>query len=198
MTLSLSGIGLRLQLALRRIGWANGLALFLPLLALAAYFVMLPELRARDTSAAATLDKARKSLAQAQVATVPAVSAPEQHLQEFQDLLGDSRYAEQQVKSLFSIAAKNNLTLNQGEYKLAYDKNGAFRTYTIVLPVHGQYGAIRAFCRQVLLAIPFASLDQVDFKRDNVNNASLEAKLRFTLYLDGADASGASREGTRE
>lgn len=200
MSFSLSSVGLHLQLSLKRIGWVNALSLTLPVLACVGCFIMLPELRARDAAAGATLEKTRQSLANVPASTAPVQSATEQHLQEFQDLLGDSRYAEQQVKTLFSIAAKNSLTLNQAEYKLAYDKNGAFRTYTILLPVHGQYGAIRAFCRQVLLAIPFASLDQVDFKRDNVNNTSLEAKLRFTLYLDGSTVSGSGtgQEGAHE
>jgi len=185
-----SSVALHLQLTLKRFGLANILALALPIAACAGYFGLMPELRARDAAAAASLTKANQSLASSRTASAPAPSATEQNLQNFYDLLGDSRYAEQQVKTLFAIAAKNSLTLNQAEYKLAYDKSGAFRTYTIVLPVHGQYGAIRSFCQQVLLAIPFASLDQVDFKRDSVNNANLEAKLRLTLYLDGSTSSG--------
>jgi len=34
------------------------------------------------------------------------------------------------------------------------------------------------------LAIPFASLDEINFKRDAVTNPLLDAKLRFTFYLD--------------
>ena len=191
MNPTLSTIGLRLQLAIRRLGWANALAILLLLLACCGFFGVLPELRAHDVRSRIALEQARKSLAQPQaVAALPAQSPTEQHLQAFRDLLGESRFAEQQIKTLFSIAAKNNLSLSQGEYKLLHEKNGGFDAYAIVLPVHGQYGAIRTFCQQVLLAVPFASLDQVDFKREAVNNSNLEAKLRFTLYLDHSSGSG--------
>ncbi|MGZ3158645.1 MAG: hypothetical protein ACXU7H_06145, partial [Burkholderiaceae bacterium] len=57
-------------------------------------------------------------------------------------------------------------------------------------PVKGQYQAIRKFCEQTLLAIPFASLDEINFKRDEITNSTLEAKLHFTLYLSDASTSG--------
>jgi hypothetical protein len=174
----------------RRLGWVNGLALVLLLLACAGFFGALPELRRQEAQNRATLEQARKTLAQPQVDVAPPLSNAERNLQAFHDLLGESRYAEQQVKTLFAIAAKNNLTLSQAEYKLGNSKSGTFSTYTISLPVHGQYGAIRTFCQQVLLAIPFASLDQVEFKRDAVGNTNLEGKLRFTLYLDGQHGTG--------
>jgi hypothetical protein len=41
----------------------------------------------------------------------------------FYAALGERRYAEQQVKTLFGLAAKNGLTLSQGEYKAGYDRN---------------------------------------------------------------------------
>ena len=196
----LSTIGLQLQLAVRRLGWANAVAIALLLLACCGFFVVLPQLRMRDAQSRIVLDLAQKALAQPQAVAAPALSEAEQHLQAFHDLLGESRFAEQQIKTLFSIAAKNNLSLSQGEYKLLHEQSGGFDAYAIVLPVHGQYGAIRKFCQQVLLAVPFASLDQVDFKREAVNSTNLEAKLRFTLYLDHLSGSGdiAGREAAPE
>jgi hypothetical protein len=48
------------------------------------------------------------------------------------------------------------------------------------------------------LAIPFASLDQIDFKRDSVNNPNLEAKLRITLYLDKSGGTLGNAEAPTE
>ncbi len=200
MNPALPNIGLQLQLAVRRLGLTNSLVVALLLLACGGFFGVLPELRAHDAQSKVALQRARTSQAQPQAVAAPAPSQAEQHLQAFRDLLGESRFAEQQVKTLFSLAAKNNLSLSQGEYRLLYERSGDFNTYSILLPVHGQYGAIRTFCQQVLLAVPFASLDQVDFKRETVGNTNLEAKLRFTLYLDhGAGSNGSQgEEGVRE
>jgi len=56
--------------------------------------------------------------------------------------------------------------------------------------VHGRSrertAAVRRFCERVLLTIPFASLDEITFKREAVGNGSLDARLRFTLYLTDA------------
>ena len=185
---SLAKAGLQLRLALMRFGWGNGLACLLSIAAAIAALWLVPQLKAQRAAGQVALARAQKlhdtAPDSSDFASAPTLPRNQQHLQDFNDLLGETRYAEQQVKTLFAIAAKNGLTLNQGDYKLAYDKNGMFHTYVISLPVHGPYAAIRPFCEQVLLAIPFASLDQIDFKRESVNNVNLEAKLRITLYLD--------------
>jgi len=77
--------------------------------------------------------------------------------------------------------------LNQGEYKAGYDKASRVSTYQIILPVKGPYQAIWQFAMQGLREMPFASLDEVSFRRDSIAEPAVEARLRFTLYLkDGA------------
>jgi hypothetical protein len=103
----------------------------------------------------------------------------------FYETLGERRYAEQQVATLFGLAAKSGLTLNQGEYKAGYDRNSRVYTYQVVLPVKGSYGAVWKFGMLALRAIPFASLDEISFRRDAIGEAAVEARLRLTLYLAG-------------
>jgi len=118
-------------------------------------------------------------------ATVAPFSQNESRLQKFYENLGESRYAEQQLKTLFAVAAKKNLKLNEGEYKLSEEKNSDTVVYQIQLPVTGPYAAIREFCEEVLQTVPFASLDEISFKRDVIGKNNLDAKLRLTLYLHG-------------
>ena len=60
-------------------------------------------------------------------------------------------------------------------------------TYQIVLPVKGGYQPLWQFAMQGLRDMPFASLDEVSFRRDAIAEPVVEARLRFTLYLkDGA------------
>ena len=108
----------------------------------------------------------------------------EHNLALFYAALGERRYAEQQVKTLFGLAAKSGLVLQQGEYKAGYDRNARLHTYQVTLPVKGSYGAIWQFSLQALRAIPFAALDEISFKRDAIGEAQVEARIRLTLYLN--------------
>ena len=58
-------------------------------------------------------------------------------------------------------------------------------TYQVTLPVKGSYGAVWKFGMLALRAIPFASLDEISFRRDAIGDAAVEARLRLTLYLAG-------------
>lgn len=122
--------------------------------------------------------------------TAAAPSQNELRMQQFYATLGESGYAEQQLKTMFDLAARSGLKLNQGEYKSSYERNSDTESYQIQLPVVGAYPAIREFCEAVLLAIPFASLDEISFKRDAIASNNLEAKLRFTLYLSASKKAG--------
>jgi hypothetical protein len=97
--------------------------------------------------------------------------------------LGERRYAEQQLKTMFALASKTGLVLNKGDYREAWDRNAKLYTYQVTLPVKGSYRAIWDFALQALAAIPFASLDDISFRRDAIGDANVEARLRFTLYL---------------
>ena len=121
------------------------------------------------------------------VAAVPPATASE-NLARFYAALGQQRHAEQQVKLLFDLAAKNGLVLAQGEYKSGYDKAGRIATYQVSLPLKGSYAAVWQFALQALRAMPFASLDELSFRREQIADPTLEARVRLTLYL--SDAAG--------
>lgn len=119
---------------------------------------------------------------------VPPSMSSQDNLSAFYGALGERRYAEQQVKTLFALAAKSGLSLAQGEYKSAYDRNAHVWTYQVNLPVKGSYPAIWQFAFGALRAIPFASLDDIGFRRDAIGDPQVEARLRLTFYL--ADQAG--------
>lgn len=180
---------LHLQVALARFGWLNCVALALLLAGVAAWFWGIAYLRAQTNAPQRALQQAQQALkAGNQDAGASAASMPQQRLLAYYDLLGEQRHAEQQIKTLFAVADKTGLSLSQAEYKSAWDQAGRTHTYQMILPIKGSYPAIRRFCEQVLLAIPFAALDEISFKREAIGNTTLEAKLHFTLYLADAAA----------
>lgn len=192
---------LRLRLLAMKLGWANCVVLALVVLALMARFAGVPY-------AANRLRMEQRKLAQltgARTVALPPLRSTsrtenDERLARFYEVLGESKYAEEQLAGLFAIAEKTNLVLQQADYKLNRDGPGRFTTYHVQLPLKGSFGAIQQFCEQALLLIPFASLDQVSFKRDGIGSDVIDAQLSFTLYLSGPGgaASVQAREGTEE
>jgi hypothetical protein len=111
----------------------------------------------------------------------------QQNFNAFMSNLGDSRHAEQQLRTLFILAGDLELELPQGQYKLACDEAGELCSYRIQLPVTGSYTRVRSFMEQALQAIPFASLDELSFKRESVTDGEIEARLGITLFTRSRD-----------
>jgi hypothetical protein len=180
---------LQLRISLARFGYGTISALLLCAVGAVSWQWGVPYWHARNDMQRHELIVARQALQAARTSIPPPVhSVDEERVAQFYGALGENGYAEQQVKTLFAIAAKAGLALNQADYKPGANAAGRYQTYQIVLPVRGPYHAIREFCEQTLLAIPFASLDQIDFRRDTIGSTTLEARLRFTLYLEATQS----------
>jgi hypothetical protein len=179
--ISVPALLLRARLAAARAGAGTCAAALLCVAGAAAWAWLIPQ-RAEQRLALARPLPAPGTL----VVAAPPPSANE-NLALFQETLGEKQYAEQHVKALFGLAAKAGLSLQQGEYKTGYDKASRVATYQITLPVKGSYQAIWQFALGALRELPFAALDDIGFRRENIGDAQVEARLRFTLYLkDGA------------
>ena len=170
---------LRLRLALSRTGTVAVGASVLCLAGALALAWLLPERALQSQRGVAALSLA----AMPPAAAAPLAPGPNANLALFYDTLGARRHAEQQLKTLFALAAKSGLVLSQGEYKSGFEQNGRFHTYQVSLPVKGRYAAIWEFCMLALRAIPFASLDEISFRRATVGEPMVEARLRLTLYF---------------
>jgi hypothetical protein len=179
-------LGLRVRLALSR--WqpvaVGGALLLVAAGAALAWLVQEQQL----------LERERDLLHRMAALPPPPVKAPppsaNENLAAFHAALGERRYAEQQVKTLFGLAEKTGLVLRQGEYKAGYDRNARVHTYQVNLPVTGSYRAIWQFALLALRTIPFASLDEISFRRDVIGDANVEARVRLTLYLGDTSAGG--------
>lgn len=176
----LAALALRLRLALRGLSPVLLLAVLLYAAGFGALAWLVPARESLEQERAL----ARRAAAQPPpAAPVVEVASADQNLALFYDSLGEKRYVEQQVKTLFGIAARTGLVLRQGEYKSGYDRNAKLYTYQVNLPVQGSYGQVWQFAMLSLRAIPFASLDDISFRRDTIGQANVEARLRLTFYL---------------
>ncbi len=180
-----STILLQWQLALMRRGPVAMLAALLFVAGAGAWLWYLPQAKQASASRVAAAQPAK---APAPVAVLAVATGPEQNLAQFYATLGDKRDAEQQLKTLFALAAKSGLSLTAGQYHAAYDQNGRFHTYQLSLPVKGSYRALWQFCLQTLAMVPFAALDDISLRRETIGEPVLEGRVRFTLYLKDGGA----------
>lgn len=184
-SISLPAALLRVRLALMRAGPHACASIALCLFGLGSWVWLLPQWA--DQRHAAHPLRSVSALASAPVSALAQAPTGSQNLALFYAALGVQRHAEQHVKMLFGLAAKAGLTLNQGEYKSGFDKASRVATYEIVLPVKGSYESVWQFSLQALSVLPFAALDEINFRRDTIDDAEPEARLRLTLHLQPSD-----------
>lgn len=90
------------------------------------------------------------------------------------------------LNKIYQAAAAQNLQLTQGEYRVQPSETGKLVHYHVSIPVEGTYTQLRHFIANVLANVPNASLDQVSFERQKIEDSVIEAKVTFTLYLVAA------------
>ena len=173
------------RLALGRFGWTNLAAVALLLAGAAACLILLPGLEEQLTSRRETLADMQTRLRHVVRQGVAKPQIAPSNLGAFRAALGDVREADKALKTMFTEAERQLLVLDEAEYRLVYDKAGGFYAYSVRLPVKGSYLALRIFAEQVLLALPYASLDEISFKRRAAGETDIDARLHFTLYLAG-------------
>lgn len=180
---------LRLRLALRAANPATIAALLLCAASMALLSCVLPARAALEVERA----QARRAAALPPpvVAPVASESGASDNLALFRSALGRQSDVAPALRTLFGIAARTGLVLRQGEYKRDFERHAQLHTYQVNLPVKGSYAQVWQFALLALRALPYASLDDVSFRRDSIGETGLEARLRLTLYL--SDAPGAPR-----
>lgn len=179
--IDMNALRLQGQLLLRRIGAPACVAVALCLLGVAG-----AAWAWQQRAEAARLEARPLPVPAVGVAAAAPVATANDNLARFYATLGPQRHAEQYVKQLFDLAAKHGLVLAQGEYKNSYDKASRVATYQVNLPLKGSYAAVWQFALQALRAMPFASLDELSFRREQIADTRLEARLRLTFYLSDA------------
>jgi hypothetical protein len=179
----LGRVALQARIVLSRVGVIPGVIAILLLLGTSTWIWFAINARDQGQQGQALMQE-RQRLRESSTNSVANLGfSAEQKLSEFYDVLGNRSETEQYLKTVFTIASQAGLSLDQGEYQSLFDKNSNTYRYQMLLPVKGSYGVIRVFCEKTLLALPFASLDELSFKRESVGEDTLDVNLRISLYL---------------
>ena len=93
------------------------------------------------------------------------------------------KLVESDLNRMFEIAFKNEIDLPQGDYQWTMDPNTGYSKFQITYPVVAPYSDIEKFVTQVLLEMPWISLNTFDIKRNAIGDAEVNADLVFTMYF---------------
>lgn len=109
--------------------------------------------------------------------------SPEEQVAQFYKLFPQDKDLPQCMEKIFASAQSHGIELEKGEYKVSRDKQGGVVRFQMIFPVKGDYPSIRKYLTSLMADIPTLSLQQVQFKRQNVGDALVEANIKFVLYL---------------
>lgn len=110
------------------------------------------------------------------------VSDPTVQVEDFRAFF-QGRDLEGQLKALHEAGAAAGVAVKRIEYRMLDDQRARLRQYQIVMPVTSSYPDIRKFVSIALAKVPAMSLDHIGFQRKRVGDATVDAELRFTLFL---------------
>lgn len=101
----------------------------------------------------------------------------------FVDNLPDTSVASGVIGQLEQLAQVHGLKLLRGQYAQSPVSGTPLMRWQMTLPVKAEYPKIIAFAATSLQALPSLALEEFKFKRDNIETTTLDADLRFSLYL---------------
>lgn len=126
---------------------------------------------------AASLDKLTHAAGGKSASVVEQLSA-------FHEFFPKSKRSPELLAKVYAAAARQGVSLGQGEYRVARDQGGNLLRYEVNLPVRAEYFQIRQFLTQVLAEIPNASLDNVSFQRQRIVDPVVESQIKLTFFME--------------
>jgi len=181
------------QASLQRWGWFKpALVIFYLVLAI-GWLGVVPQLKGAVDSAEQRLALEAQQAPAEPIPALVSVSETSQNFSQFREILGRAEDVPSYEKILLAEARSANLLLQQVSHSWSAQANAFPATVQVSMPIKGSFADIRSFCERILVALPFASLDEVAIRRESIAATTLDASLRLTLYLSSTDVSKAAK-----
>lgn len=175
----------RVQDFIDRVGMAGVVGIGLLLVALATLWLLDQRLETRRNELQAELSAAQRATTPGSRALQLRQLSTSEQLRQFYARFPPADAAAKGLGVINRAAAASGISLQSGEYRMEQRPEDMLRRYRVLLPVQGSYAQLRAFVDRVLLDLPSASLDEIELRRDASAGAEIQARLRFTLHLQG-------------
>lgn len=103
-------------------------------------------------------------------------------LKAFQDILLPYDNIPNAVQDMIQLAEEQDLSIAHGDYKPQLDIQGGYLRYQMVLPVTGNIRSIHKYIQNVLVAQKTLALESIKFKREQVDDGEIEARIQWVLF----------------
>lgn len=163
-----------------QLGWQGMAGIVLLAIAAAFHFMTLKPMEQESSYMRSRLDEFRSKASTH--TTTHSLGSRQQDLTMFYDSLPEESDVTDVLGAIYATAEANGVQFKEAAYHLE-EKDRPLAEYTVTFPVKGEYMNIRQFLFRVLVQHPAMSLDQINFQRDKVNDATLKAEIRLTLFL---------------
>ena len=165
------------------LGWPGAAGVGLLSLCLALYFSAILPVRDELASARHSVLSLQEQMNQGGPWAKTRQRSPEEQLAGFYGMFPDSSHLPASLEKIFALAQSQGIGLDKGEYKVIRSKEGNLVSFQVIFPVKGEYLQIRKYLMALTASIPVLSLQQVQFKRQNIGDPVVEANIKLALYL---------------
>ena len=141
-------------------------------------------LRSRQQQVDRVVSRLEDERRRAQYTGDAAVSADQPMLSRQERLHAVLRNADEatvQLRQLYQLAEGLQLAVRQTDFQQTAGTGGIGRLQ-ISMPIKGTYTQLRGFVEQALRELPNLSVDRLQFKRNQVGQAQLEATVHLSLW----------------
>jgi hypothetical protein len=108
---------------------------------------------------------------------------PQVQLANFYGFFAHEEPLTERLARVHATARRLGLEMKRGDYRLNSQPDRKLDRYQMVLPIQGNYAAIRGFVTTVLREQPTLSLEQIVFQRKDIGEGAVDAQVTFTFYL---------------
>lgn len=174
----------QLQYRLKQLGGVGMLGLVMVLVAILGWFTLI---RAGEKELGTSHKKLVALQQQVQAkSSLPVSSAlnHEEQLRVFYSSFPAVAKVPNALKRIYHAAEKQDLMLETAEYTWLQTGSERLSRYRVALPVKGSFKQVLSFMDIVLQDNTTLALENASFKRDKVDDAAIEAKLVFVVYVD--------------
>lgn len=173
-----------LQYHWHQLGKTGRLGLALVFLAAVAWFILLQQGQHELETTQKRTQSVVQQIAAKSALPVDSTLNKEEQLRVFYQNFGSVNQVPDMLDHIYGAAAKQNLELETGEYSQSLASGERLARYRVMLPVKGSFKQVLGFMDAVLRDKSTVALENASFKREKVDDAAVEAKIVFTVFVD--------------
>lgn len=176
-------LALSIRHTLRRAGWPGMLGLALLLGGPAFYVTEVTTMQEQAEALKSSQQQLRREIHHQQNQQTPVAPSIETQLTAFYRNFPAMDQSDAWLAKIYAAAEQQHIVLESGAYRMSPAEGGKLQRYQITLPLKGSHVQIRHFIAAMLKEAPALALDEISFKRENIDTPTINAVIKLTLFV---------------